>query len=89
LVRERTSTTTLRRFTIEWTYLTASQRDDVETIVTAMLGGATATFRNPEDTTTYTVVLADDGLPEWKVVKAKNLTEFRYSGKLKLEQVPT
>lgn len=88
LVRERTNTTLLRRFTIEWTYLTSAQRTVVDNAVTDLLDGSTAQFTTP-DNSTYTVVLAEDDLPEWKIAKVKGNTEFRYSGKLKLEQVPT
>jgi len=88
LVRERTSATMLRRFTIEWVYLTSAQRGVVDNAVTDMLDGSTATFY-PPDGSSYTVVLAEDELPEWKIAKVKGNTEFRYSGKLKLEQVPT
>lgn len=87
LVRERTNTSLLRRFTIEWTHLTATQRAVVDSAVSDMLDGSQATFTDPANAN-WTVVLAEKDFPQWKVVKVKNLTELRYSGTLELEQVP-
>lgn len=87
LVRERTNTSLLRRFTIEWTHLTATQRTVVDNAVTDMLDGSSATFTDPANAN-WTVVLAERDLPVWKVRKVKGNTELRYSGALELEQVP-
>lgn len=88
LVRERTSTAFLRRFTIEWTHLTPAEVSTIHTVLGAMLDGTAVTLVDPPGGT-YTVVLADKELPQWKVRKVHGNTQFRYSGTLVLEQVPT
>jgi len=90
LVRERTNTSLLRQITIEWTYITATQRSVVDAAVTAMLDGSSATLTNPLEAGTYTVVLGERDLPEWKVTRVRHggTASYRFSGKLVLEQVP-
>jgi hypothetical protein len=83
LVREITSSTVFRRFKITWKLLTSSQWGVVNNVCTDMDDGSTATFTNPQGTN-YTVVLAENGFPEWKVRTVAS--EFRYSGTLILEQ---
>jgi hypothetical protein len=84
LVREATSTTVFRRFTIEWVYLNPTQLGIVNNAVADMDDGSTASFTNPQGTT-YTVVLAEDSFPTWKIT-TDGAGTFRYSGRLILEQ---
>lgn len=84
LVREVTNSTLFRRFEIEWVALNPTQWGVVNSAVADMDDGSSATFTSPQGTS-YTVVLAEGGMPQWRVNTAANGT-FIYSGTLKLEQ---
>lgn len=84
LVREVTSSTLFRRFSLSWKYLTATQVGVVNSAVADIDDGSTATFTNPQGTS-YTVVLAENGFPTWTVRTVAG-GAFRYSGTLVLEQ---
>lgn len=84
LVREATSTTVFRRFTLQWVYLTASQVGIVNNAIADMDDGSTATFTNPQGSN-YTVVLAEDSFPQWAIT-TDGAGAFRYSGSIVLEQ---
>jgi hypothetical protein len=84
LVREATSTTVFRRFTLDWQNITSTQWGVVNSAVADMDDGSTASFTNPQGST-YTVVLGEEGFPTWTVTAAAGGV-FRYSGTLVLEQ---
>lgn len=84
LIRESTVTGLWRRFTIEWAALTSAQRAIVDAAVTDMLDGSTAEF-TPLEGAAVTVTLAED-IPEWEMIPLRNGLEYRYAGKLTLEQ---
>lgn len=84
-VWEGTSTSLFRTFVIEWSQLTAAQVTVIENACIALITTGTGTWACPSGTT-YTVILAGDGLPRWRVRKIKKGTELRYSGSLTLEQ---
>jgi hypothetical protein len=84
LVREVVATGLKRRFTFKWKLLTSTQRGVVDNAVTDMLDGSTAAFTDPQSTS-FTVVLAEEDLPKWEVRTVAST--YYYSGSLKLEQV--
>lgn len=84
-VWEVTATGLFRAFTIEWTGLTAAQRNTVDGAVGALLQYGAGSWECYTGST-YTVVLGDGGLPRWRVRKVKQNSEYSFAGSLTLEQ---
>lgn len=86
LVRDLVTTSAKLRFTLTWTALTITERNNVETALGYVKDGTSRTFLSPRNQS-YTVVLAEGGEPEWAVRPVAGGTAFRYSGTLILEEV--
>lgn len=86
LVRDNVSNSPKLRFTIAWEMLTATERNTVMTALATVADGTSRSYTSIRNLT-YTVVLAEDGEPEWEIVPVKANSEFRYSGALVLEEV--
>jgi hypothetical protein len=86
LVRDQVSASAKRRFTLTWAHITSTQLNTVMTALGHVDDGASATYVSPQGTS-YTVVLAEDGVPTWNVRTIKAGSEYRYTGTMKLEEV--
>lgn len=86
LVRDLVTSTAKRRFTLEWSALTTAEHNTVMTALATVADGTSRSFTSIRNVS-YTVVLAEDGEPEWEIIGAKGNSEFRYAGRLVLEEV--
>lgn len=86
LVRDNVSNSPKLRFTLDWVALTAAERNTVMTALATVADGSSRSYTSIRNLT-YTVVLAEDGEPEWEIVPVRANSEFRYSGRLVLEEV--
>lgn len=86
LVRDNVSSTPKLRFVLEWRGLTTAERTTVMTALATVADGTSRSFTSARNLT-YTVVLAEDGAPEWTVYPARGGSEFRFDGALTLEEV--
>ena len=71
LVRDLVTNTRKLRFTLTWNMLTATDRNTVTTALSNVETGSSQTYLSPRNLS-YTVVLAEDGEPEWTVTPVKN-----------------
>jgi len=86
LVRDLVTDATKLRFTLRWPALTAAQRGDVLAAYALLRDGTSRTFTAPSGST-YTVVLAENGFPQFAIVATKGGSALMYSGSLSLEEV--
>lgn len=86
LVRDLVTTSVKLRFTFNYSFLTVTERGQVETALGYLKDGTSRTFVSPRNIS-YTVVLAEDGEPEWEVRPVQGGSAFRYSGTLIMEEV--
>lgn len=86
IVRDLVTTSVKLRFTLRYEYLTVTERGQVETALGYLKDGTSRTFLSPRNIS-YTVVLAEDGEPEWEVRPVQGGSAFRYSGTLIMEEV--
>lgn len=85
LVRDLVQSGRKVRITLGWEMLTDAQRAAVHTGLGSVLDGSSATLLSPTGTS-YTVVLADNGMPDWQAVTLRG-TEWRWNGQIVLEEV--
>lgn len=85
LVRELMTSSRKVRFTLEWSGLTVTQRNNVETALVDLQDGTSRSFTSPRNIS-YTVVLAEDGEPKWDVF-LDGAGTFYFSGSMTLEEV--
>ena len=86
LVRENITNSVKLRFTLTWVALTATERTTLATALATMADGTSVSYISPRNVT-YTVVIAEDGEPDFKVLAVKAGAEFRYGGTVVLEEV--
>lgn len=85
LVRDLVQSGAKNRFMLDFDMLTDAQRTSVRSGVATVRDGSSVTFLAPTGTS-YTVVLAEGGEPEWEAVPLRG-TELRWRGAIKLEEV--
>lgn len=85
LVRDLVQSGRKARFVFGWKMLTDAERAAVHTALGAVIDGTSATLLAPTGTS-YTVVLGENGTPEWEAVTLRG-SEFRWNGQMTLEEV--
>ena len=85
LVRDLVQSGAKNRFALTFDMLTDVQKSAVRSGVATVRDGSSVTFLAPTGTS-YTVVLADGGEPEWEAVSLRG-TELRWRGTIELEEV--